>query len=269
MNLSKLKVVEIPLADLSGKVHELARINQMHSEEEFTKLKISIEAIGQTEPIKLFRGLIVDGRNRCKILSEMGSLTVKAIVLPHKTSKEELLEVQMASDARRNQTTTQLAIKALDFIAEHSFKQRQAAQRAGVKIDSVKLASAINKRSPMMIDILRRGNKVEIQKNGVSFKSESLKAICDYLREEERRLKVEAQEYDSTTVSEKVRVILSTIKASNLTASEFESLMDGLGRMKSSRSRPMNEAEREAALARINANPILKAKLEAQSKLQK
>ena len=52
--------------------HEIANIFPLMDGEEFLGLKHSIAENGQREPIIIFNGKIIDGRNRYRVCSELG-----------------------------------------------------------------------------------------------------------------------------------------------------------------------------------------------------
>jgi len=102
--------VKYPIRDL--KVHKMASINPMMNQQQYEALRNSIEEVGQRQPIIIWRGQIIDGRNRTKALAELGSETVNAIELPYNYTTEQIRSEVLNSENRRHQTEAQRAIQA-------------------------------------------------------------------------------------------------------------------------------------------------------------
>ncbi len=160
--------------DYIDNIHTVAKDNPMMSESQLLALKDSIESIGQSDPIKVWRGKVVDGRNRLKALKELGIDTVLLINLPHKAGKEYLQSVADGSEARRHQTPTQLAVKAFRISKKTGQSLKKCAVIAGVSESSVNIVSAINKIRPDILDILQGGNLYKLS-NG--YATDSLQSI--------------------------------------------------------------------------------------------
>lgn len=158
----------------SGNIHDVAKDNPMMSENAFKGLLSSIQEIGQQEPIKVWRGKVVDGRNRLKALETLGIIEVKYITLPHKATREYLQAIADGSEARRHQTATQLAIKAFRVHQKTGLSLKTCATRAGVSLSSVNLVSAISKIRPDILKILQDG---KLFKLSTGYATDSLQSI--------------------------------------------------------------------------------------------
>lgn len=152
--VARTEVVNI--ADIVGD-HAVAAANPMMTEVQYRSLKADIEKRGQQVEILLYRNKIVDGRNRVKALRELGQLTVKAGIIKHKTTEQELKEIVAMAETRRHQSDTQRAIGALTLVHTTNLKQAEAAQKMGVSLRNVELASAIYKIAPLLMHPLHMG----------------------------------------------------------------------------------------------------------------
>ncbi len=119
INVNKIASEIIPLNDLIDKDGKFktdtsADMFPMMSDTQFQILKSSLNIDGQREPILTWRSKIVDGRNRCKALSELGILDVEVKKLPHKIPEEDRGSlVKLIENTRRHETPTQLACTAV------------------------------------------------------------------------------------------------------------------------------------------------------------
>ncbi len=119
INVKKLDSEIIALSDLMDKGGKFKTDTSadkfpMMGGTQFQILKNSIDAEGQREPIFIWRNRIVDGRNRCKALNELGVTEVEVKKLPHKSTEEERDSlVELIENTRRHETPTQLACSAV------------------------------------------------------------------------------------------------------------------------------------------------------------
>ena len=119
--------------------------------DEFNALKQSIERNGQSEPILLFQGKVVDGRHRLKACQELG-IEPKVETLSIKTYEEAKSVAFARNINRRNLTTGQRALMAAALCTrkpgqakfsaakEPPLSQSQAADLFAVSRDSVQRA---------------------------------------------------------------------------------------------------------------------------------
>ncbi len=133
----KAKPVEIialsELKDKSGKFKydESSEQLPMMVKAQYEILRDDIKSEEQQEPILIWRGRIVDGRNRCKALNELGIETVKVIKLPHMCSPEERMKLaRRIEHTRRHETPTQIACTAV--------KNYEARKKAVPKVKGLK-----------------------------------------------------------------------------------------------------------------------------------
>ncbi len=119
INVNKITIESILLEDLKDrggnfKTDTSADMFPMMGDIQLNVLKDSIAKEGQTEPILIWRGSIVDGRNRCKALNESGVTSVIVKKLPHKMSRDERIALtKLIENTRRHETPTQLACSAV------------------------------------------------------------------------------------------------------------------------------------------------------------
>ena len=93
-------------------IHDLARKHRSMNEMEYTSLVQSISEVGQTDPVLVYRGKIVDGRHRYYALKDLGIDYIKYIELPHKAALEDIKEMISGSEARRTDTPAQKTARA-------------------------------------------------------------------------------------------------------------------------------------------------------------
>ncbi len=165
--------------DFIGKNHKVSNINPMMTEDQLMSLMESISIVGQLEPIKIWRGMVIDGRNRLKALDNLSINEVKYISLPHKTSLDELQAISNGAEARRHQTATQLAIKAYMMTKELGISQASAASTVGVSLKLVKCAVSIAKVRPSVLSLLQEGDLYKLP-NG--YATDSLMSINKSLK---------------------------------------------------------------------------------------
>ena len=169
--------MQVLIKDLQ--VHSVAELNPLMNNQEFEGLIASIKSQGQLEPIKIYRGFIIDGRNRVNAITRLGLDSVEAINLPHKTPLKEVRKIAMATELRRHQTKSQLAIKAFQEVQTRAITQKVAALEVGVGVSLVEAAAAIHKLAPMALIPLTEGKKYELSTGA---RTESLAAILKDLK---------------------------------------------------------------------------------------
>ena len=104
--------------------HKVANLFPMMQDEEFQELKKDISENGQREPIWIYQGEIIDGRNRYKACCE---LNVKPITKEWSGNGSLLSFVISLNLHRRHLTSSQRAVISLDALAmfEDEAKERQ------------------------------------------------------------------------------------------------------------------------------------------------
>lgn len=117
---------------------DMVEFNRMHTEEEYTATKLSIDKGGQNLPICVNdqTGLCEDGRHRVKACLEL-EIDVKCVLVDGKATKEQRLDLyNIDSMAGRDLNTAQKAIQA------HKY-----AVLTGVSLETAAIQFKTNKRS--------------------------------------------------------------------------------------------------------------------------
>lgn len=169
-------------------LHELVYLTPGMSEEDYLSLKDSIKEFGQLEPIKMYRGKVIDGRNRIKALKELGITKVKYKNLDPQIPLEEVKELVVKGfERRRHQTVTQKAISAYKYMLEqHNNGNKitigEAAELFGSKRDVVSRVKSLHKiAGDEVIEALFNGKKIIIDK--INNKStDNIRSILNYYK---------------------------------------------------------------------------------------
>ncbi len=138
------------------KHHKIASLHREQTDEEYESLKLSIEEIGQLEPVKLYRDLLVDGRHRQKALIELGIDTMKAEVLPRNYSKKQLEEAVIGSEMRRADNGSQKAIRAYMWLKKQEKKITQVDAAIKFGCNQADVSRAKNIEQKVGIDNLKK-----------------------------------------------------------------------------------------------------------------
>lgn len=114
--------------------HPLANTDRMMNDAEFEGLKASIKANGIREPIKLFEGNILDGRNRHKAGKEVGhKFSARDFVVFPGTFADAKKYVDDTNVHRRHLTTEDKTKRVQQMLDEHpTMSDRKIAQACGV-----------------------------------------------------------------------------------------------------------------------------------------
>lgn len=158
--------------------HDIASIFPMMGEEEYQALVQDIRSNGLLEPIWLYEGKIIDGRNRYRACTE---LNISPDYRPWQGSGSPLAFVISLNLNRRHLTSSQKAVVALEVekrLAQEARRQQgrrsdllqkaaksvrplHAAQEAGRLVGTnrhyVISAKQISKRAPELLETVRRG----------------------------------------------------------------------------------------------------------------
>jgi len=169
-------------------LHPLAESTPLMSTEQYEALKTSIEAIGQQDPILVYRMKIIDGRHRWLILQELGISTIKVDKLPNNTTMEELNAVVTAKEVRRHETASQLAIRAYRLSLQDGYTQLSAANALGANRKRVGEAKKIIETYGRgdIIELIHQGKKFNTGSDKVPFYTDSLGTILRWLAEHSR-----------------------------------------------------------------------------------
>ncbi len=106
--------------------HKIASLHRDMSDKEFNALILSIEEIGQIEPVKVYRGKLIDGRHRQRALIELGIHDIKVIELPNNTSLSDVKEIAMGTEVRRADNVAQKAIRGFKWYMDNADNVTQA-----------------------------------------------------------------------------------------------------------------------------------------------
>lgn len=110
MSIAWLPISVIPFGDLHTlEIDPIANDNPMMLPSEFNLLVSDIKANGQRDPALMHEGKIMDGRNRLKAAKQL-NIDLKVIHLTG--TREEAEALVRSSDARRNLSRSQIAMKA-------------------------------------------------------------------------------------------------------------------------------------------------------------
>ena len=165
-------------------IHKLANINPNMDNQEFGQLKRSILQIGQQEPILLYRNLIVDGRHRTKALKELGCEYILYQELPRNTSLNEIKEIVMSKNARRNLTKSQKAIQAYFEFIKTGEKKSDLAIKYGTDRTYIAKAETIDRKlGREKLEILLNKGKIKLD-NGRYYSN--LSSIIDFINKKEK-----------------------------------------------------------------------------------
>lgn len=173
--MQKLKV-----SDMS--IHKASELSPLMTPEQFRALVISIEENGQIEPVKLYRGKIVDGRHRLKALKQLGVETIDTTSLPNNMTLDEINDLVLTYETRRHQTPTQLAIFAWKQMKELGISSGKASKMFGPsKANISRVNKIVELGGTALIDDLQDGKKLEIYIGQKKRTTDSLAQIRDYL----------------------------------------------------------------------------------------
>ena len=202
--------------------HKLADSHPEYTVGQFDALKLDIETNGQLVPITLYRGKLVDGRHRLRVLRELNSLTVTCISLPNNLTLAQVKERVLSTEIRRHQSPTQLAIKAYRRWKHQKCTQEEAVRLAGASATNLKLVNRLAKYGRLdIIDLLEAGGKVDTGL-GINYErlTDSLSAIVKYLdlKSGNRKLEVNSE----VKTKEKSNVVIdSNVKVIEMMAESF------------------------------------------------
>jgi hypothetical protein len=143
----------------SLEIHPLALAFPEYRKEDFEKLTNDIRNQGLRQPITLFEGRVLDGRNRVEAMKKAGKISFEG------TFEEARAYVVSMNDIRRHLTTSQRAAVAAELATlprggDRSKPQncglptRDAAKQLKVSPRSVETAKAVKKADPALGDTL-------------------------------------------------------------------------------------------------------------------
>lgn len=144
------------IAKLSDvKFHKSSKKNRTQNAKEFAAQLQSMAELGQIEPVKLFRGALVDGRHRYWALKDLGIEYIKYVDLPYDTTLDGLEAIAEGTEVRRADTPAQKAAKAyMDYM------QNSKAEDANTRYYATKHATTHGSISKMGKIADKLGNDV-------------------------------------------------------------------------------------------------------------
>jgi ParB-like chromosome segregation protein Spo0J len=148
-------------------IHPLALAFPAYGKEDFEKLINDIRNYGLRQPITLFEGKVLDGRNRVEAMKKAGKATIPAVPFEG-TFDEARAYVVSLNMVRRHLTTSQRAAIAADLATlsrggDRSKPQncglptKTAAEQLKVSKRSVETAKAIKKADPALAEEVKQG----------------------------------------------------------------------------------------------------------------
>lgn len=146
---------------------EICTFNKPKSQEGYDALKKQIEKDGQLDPGYMRNGLLGDGVHRAKIAKELGLMLKVVDIDPNISDKEYIRICNTNVFTSRNDSATQLAIKAYNLTLYYDYTDAEARIFAGVKdrraINMVRTVAA-NKyaKDNRLLEVLLEGNPVKI-----------------------------------------------------------------------------------------------------------
>ena len=118
-------------------VHEAANFIPVMSEKEYNAVKSDIAAHGLREPIELYQGKIIDGRNRYRMCRELGiEPATKDVTEEVDKQGDPYSYVFSKNVSRRHLSSSQRAMFAIDAnVKKHLASEAQARMKAGRAAD--------------------------------------------------------------------------------------------------------------------------------------
>ena len=163
---------------------KLITFNEAKDEASYASLLLQIKEDGQTKPIYIRDGLVIDGRHRCKIAKEL-SIQVKAVDIDPALPDDKA--IMLANDnifGSRNNTSTQLAIKAFLLVEKFKFSDAKAITLTGLKDKKAigyvrRIRASKYDKEYNLIDNLLQDKTVTIvdSKTGSVFRSKSIDKV--------------------------------------------------------------------------------------------
>lgn len=157
----------------------ISTFNRVHNESEYQKTLISLEKIGQTDPIYMDNGYCIDGRHRCKALAELGSTTVTAIdINPSMTMDDKLTLANKDLTSGRDITKSQLAIQAYKYAKLTGVGKVVTALKFGVDKRMLTYASEVKQYLPDAYNSIEKIGKASFDDGKYT---QSLEALYKYI----------------------------------------------------------------------------------------
>jgi ParB-like chromosome segregation protein Spo0J len=148
-------------------IHPLALAFPVYGGDDFEKLINDIRNYGLRQPITLFEGKVLDGRNRVEAMKKAGKATIPAVPFEG-TFDEARAYVVSLNMVRRHLTTGQRAVIATELANLPRGGDRSKVQNCTLKIDdaakqlnvsprTVKTAKAVKDADPALAEEVKEG----------------------------------------------------------------------------------------------------------------
>ena len=194
-DVEKLPIEIISLSELFNKKGEFkydvaSKQFPMMDPRTFELHKNSITNSRQIEPIIIHFLNIVDGRNRCKALYELGIDTVKVRRLPNNCTQEERMALaKEIEDSRKKPTPTQIACSTvMEFfrLKKLGKKPSEASilKNSAASPQNFRHAKKIHEKYPTVFERLFNGESIVL--NNPKRPTSSLAAIANFYKEIEK-----------------------------------------------------------------------------------
>jgi len=171
--------------------HEIAGIVPMALPREQAALTEDIHINGQTTPIVIWKGCVVDGRCRQQALLSLGNRDIKYTELSDSLTEEEVMIVIKSTHIRRNLTATQKAmVAASDYLRSRGKSRPKTASMWGISTTILDNAIKITAEYPTFAKPLFDGLSVTIEdKDGRSITTNKITAVYAHIIRIAERLK--------------------------------------------------------------------------------
>ncbi len=233
INIKSIESKDINLSTFDGKIHRLALQMPLMSKNDFEALVISLDEVGQLEPILTYRGFVIDGRNRINALKSLGKETVIVQALPHKTEMNDLVLIINAKEARRKQTKLQLAISGYNIWINTGEKQETVAKRLGISDKTIRRVKELVDKLGMPRDVLvslHNGNEFTLNAEKC-ITTNKLESIYHYYLARSKAIIIEQDEKDLKDDVQKIELSPHENKIIE-SVLNMTSLLSDLGRMR-------------------------------------
>ena len=161
MKVSELYTNENEVSTTTTIIHNIANMHRTMTPEEYGALVLSISEVGQLQPVIMYRGKLVDGRHRMKAMKDLGIDRMKAKHLNAKLTLNEVKDVVLGTEVKRNNSIAQRAIQAWFWLKEQDSKVAQgiAAEKFGVEQAQISRAKKLEEYigSKRLADFERNG----------------------------------------------------------------------------------------------------------------
>lgn len=183
------EVKDVVLLELS--IHELTNLTPPMTDADYNALLEDMEVNGQMDPVLVYRGKIIDGRHRYKVMTQLNAEFIKVIHLPSNTTRNEIIGLIKTKETHRHQTPTQKAIYAFNMQKLHKegafgqasirITQADAAKLYGASAALLARVSKLNKLRPDLLEVLFNGGKINTGTHEHKVITDSLLSILRWI----------------------------------------------------------------------------------------